>query len=175
VNLGPSSRSWSQQSLVFWAYLGVIGLLGQSIFRLVPIALEPLRNGPMTLLQNSVYWGWAVSSIYLEGYRGFHLRFVPRVIRRARLLAQEPTPLRGALAPLYVMGFFDAPPADKRAAWGVTTAVLCAVFVVRTLGQPWRGIIDGGVVMGLGAGMVSLIATAHEAFTPPRVSPDVAA
>jgi hypothetical protein len=167
VSAEPGSRSWGRVGLMLWAYLGVIGLLSQSIVRLVPVALEPLRSGHMTLIQELVYWGWGISSIYLEGYRGFHLRFVPRVIRRTRLLGQDPTPLRAALAPLYVMGFFDAPRADKRAAWGVTIAVLCAVFVVRTLGHPWRGIIDGGVVMGLAAGMASLIVTARQAFAAP--------
>jgi hypothetical protein len=143
-----------------WAYLGVILLLVQSILRLIPVALEPLLAGVLSTFQHVVFWGWIVASIYLEGYRGFHLRFVPRVRRRVGLLMNEPTRVRVILAPLYVMGFFDAPRADKRAAWGVTLAVLCAVFVVRTLGQPWRGIIDGGVVAGLGAGLVSLCMSA---------------
>jgi hypothetical protein len=151
-----SSRVW----IAVWAYLGVILLLGQSIARLVPVALEPLLRGDLTPVQHAVFWGWIGTSLYFEGYRGFHLRFVPRVKRRVGLLVAEPTVLRVALAPAFVMGFFDAPKADKRAAWGVTLAVLCAVYVVRTLGQPWRGIIDGGVVVGLAVGLISLCASA---------------
>lgn len=142
--------------LVFWAYLGVFALLGQAIYRLTPLALEPL--GPPDQLRGLawLYWGWAIASVYLEGYRGFHLRFVPRVARRVELLVAKPTLLRSIFAPAFVMGYFDAPLADKRAAWGVTLAVFFAVIVVRTFSQPWRGIIDAGVVSGLGAGMLSL-------------------
>jgi hypothetical protein len=152
--------------LAFWAYLGVFALLGQAIYRLTPLALEPL--GPPNRLGHLawLYWGWVVANVYLEGYRGFHLRFVPRVARRVELLLTEPTLLRIALAPLYVMGYFDSPQADKRAAYGVTLAVVFAVVVVRTFEQPWRGIVDAGVVAGLGAGTLSLAWAAFRGRVP---------
>jgi uncharacterized membrane protein YedE/YeeE len=36
---------------------------------------------------------------------------------------------------------------------------------VRLLSQPWRGIIDGGVVVGLAWGLVSLVIFGYQAFT----------
>ena len=150
------TRTPGRGLLVLWAYLGVFALLGQALYRLTPLALEPL--GPSEKLGQLawLYWGWALASIYFEGYRGFHLRFVPRVARRVELLVAQPTPLRCIFAPAYVMSYFDAPPAEKRAAYGVTLAVVFAVIVVRNFSQPWRGIIDAGVVTGLGTGVLSL-------------------
>jgi hypothetical protein len=36
---------------------------------------------------------------------------------------------------------------------------------VRLLAQPWRGIIDGGVVVGLAWGLVSLVVFGFQALT----------
>ena len=55
------------------------------------------------------------------------------------------------------MAFFRARKKARYAAWGVTLAVLLAIFVVRNLPQPWRGLIDAGVVAGLGVGVMSLL------------------
>jgi hypothetical protein len=101
---------------------------------------------------------WVLTNAYFEGYRGFHLSFVPRVVRRTEKLLEAPSPLRVALAPLYAMGYFDATAREKRLAWGVTLLVWIAIFVVRALPQPWRGIIDAGVVVGLFLGSLSLLA-----------------
>jgi len=41
--------------------------------------------------------------------------------------------------------------------WILLGTILLVVFLIRLLPQPWRGIIDGGVVAGLGLGTLSLI------------------
>jgi hypothetical protein len=142
--------------LRIWAILGVSLLLIQSLVRLAPIAWEPIAQGQLGPGYMVIYVAWALLNSYLEGYRGFHQKFVPRVLRRTLLLEREPSPVRVIFAPFFVMGYFGSEPAERRAAIGVTAAVLVAIFVVRGLAQPWRGLIDGGVVAGLGFGLLSL-------------------
>lgn len=147
-----------------WALGGVLGLLAQALLRLTPIAWEPIRAESLSVPLWALVIVWTIANAYFEGYRGFHLSFVPRVVRRTEKLLDEPTALRIALAPLYAVGYFDATPREKRLAWGVTLLVWIAIFVVRTLPQPWRGIIDAGVVSGLFFGSLSLIAQGARLF-----------
>ena len=39
----------------------------------------------------------------------------------------------------------------------VTSAIIILVLLVRLLPQPWRGIIDAGVVLGLLLGIASIV------------------
>ena len=93
---------------------------------------------------------------YAEGYRGFQCRFSPRAAARARYLKQHPTPLRILLAPLFCMGFFHATRKRKIVAYSLTTMIILLIIFVRRLPQPWRGIVDAGVLLGLGWGVISL-------------------
>lgn len=65
--------------------------------------------------------------------------------------------MRVLLAPLFCMGFFGATRRVLIAAWVVLIMVAGLVALVRALDQPWRGIVDAGVVVGLGWGLVTLI------------------
>jgi hypothetical protein len=51
-------------------------------------------------------------------------------------------------------------------AWGL--AGLSAVLLINLLGQPWRGIIDSGVVVGLSWGLASLLWAAWLTFSQGR-------
>jgi hypothetical protein len=42
--------------------------------------------------------------------------------------------------------------------WVMVSIIAALVIGVRHVPQPWRGIIDAGVVVGLGIGLVSLLA-----------------
>jgi hypothetical protein len=55
------------------------------------------------------------------------------------------------------MSFFHATRRGLIGAWVVTSLIICAVVLVRQLPQPYRGIIDGGVVVGLGWGVLSIL------------------
>lgn len=155
----PGRWTASQLAVVAWSVGGVLLLLAQALWRLTPIALQPLRDG-MTGLQWSVYFGWILVNGYAEGYRAFQLRFSPRVVARALHVARHPRPLHVALAPLFCMSFFHATSRGRAAAWGVTLGVVAAILVIRLLPQPWRGILDAGVVVGLGWGAAALIVSA---------------
>jgi len=140
-----------------WGTLGVAALLVQAILRLAPLALEPIRERSLTATQAILYVTWAVASLYFEGYRAFQLRFCPRVVARALHLSQHPRPLHVALAPLFCMGFFHANRRTLLLAWGTTAMVVGFIVALRHVPQPWRGIVDGGVVIALAHGVVALL------------------
>lgn len=145
------------QGAFIWSVLGVTALLLQAQVRLGQIAWEALSSGTLTPVQVGICTIWTIMNGYLEGYRGFHMRFVPRVLARAHHLATHPGAFPKILGPIYAMAYVRASKKAKYAAWGVTVAVLIAIVVVRRLPQPWRGIIDAGVVAGLGLGTLSLL------------------
>jgi hypothetical protein len=146
-----------RNGLFLWAVGGVLLLLSQAIFRLSQVAWEALATFELTQAQIAITAAWALASSYMEGYRGFQLRFVPRVLARAHYLAQNPGAAPVLLAPLYAMAFFRAKTRAKVAAWGISLLVLAAILIVRNLPQPWRGIIDVGVVVGLSWGVVCMV------------------
>lgn len=146
-----------KHGLFLWAVGGVLLLLGQAIFRLAPIAWDALLHFELSPFHIFITAVWVAISAVFEGYRGFQLKFVPRVLARAHHLAQNPTLVSATLAPLYAMAFFGARRRAKIAAWAVCALVVAAVVVVRQFPQPWRGIVDAGVVIGLGWGCVALV------------------
>lgn len=148
-----------------WGMLGVFALVGQATARLTPIALEALRSDAMGTLEWVVCAVWVVVNAHAEGYRGFHRKFVPRTVARARYLARHPTGVRVALAPFFCMGLFDATRRVRITAWSVVVGVTLLIVWVRSLAQPWRGIVDAGVVVGLGIGLLSLAWTYWRAST----------
>ncbi|MBX3182539.1 MAG: hypothetical protein KIT72_19915 [Polyangiaceae bacterium] len=141
--------------IVLYGVLGVVTLLGQAIYRLTPVALEAL--GQLSQPQAAMLLGWTLFMLYSEGYRGFQKRFSPKVVKRALHLAAHPRPLFVLLAPAYCMAFFHATRRGLITAWGVTSMVVSLVILVRFVPQPWRGMIDGGVVLGLAWGVVTLL------------------
>ena len=145
-----------------------------AIVRLAPVALEAYETR-LDMLHWIVAALVVVLMAYAEGYRGFQLRFSPRTAARVRYLRDRPGVLRSLLAPLFAMGFFQANRRTKTVAYAGTFGIVGLVLLVRVLGQPWRGIIDLGVVVGLTWGTVSLmlsIVTALTRNTYP-VSPEV--
>ena len=138
-----------------WGIAGVLALLGNAIYRLTPYAVE-LARLRLDAVQITVLVGWVAFNAYAEGYRAFHRMFSPRVVARARTLDNAPW-LHKLLAPIYCMGLFHATRKRLLVSWTVTLAIIGIVIVVRALAQPWRGIIDAGVVVGLAIGVVSII------------------
>ena len=145
--------------ITLWALFGVFLIIGRAFWRLSEIAIEGIFGGepPMT----SLHWGalfiWTIIIAYSEGYRGFQMKFSPRTVARAWYMAEHPTALRLILAPLFTMGFFDANRKTKLTAYIMVFLIVSLVMVVSQIPQPWRGIIDGGVVIGLGWGLISIL------------------
>ena len=139
-----------------YGVLGVVGMLAVGVVRL-------LRHVAMTLdggLGVAEVVGAAailVFMAYVEGYRGFHLRFSPRVVARARWVASDPRPIRVVLLPLLCMGLFAATRRRLISSWALTAMILFFIVAVRTLPDPWRGLVDLGVVCGLTIGCLSML------------------
>jgi hypothetical protein len=147
-----------------WGVFGIAAMLAQALSRLIPIAWEPLRDGQLTAAQGALYAAWVIFTAYSEGYRGFQKSFSPNCAARAMSLARSPTVLRAILAPAYLMSLFAAPRRRLISSWLLVIGITILVILVRALPQPWRGIIDGGVVVGLGWGLASLLYCSAVAF-----------
>lgn len=167
-------RSPAAVSIAIWGVLGVTAVLVSAIVRLTPLALEPLQTG-MTPLQWALYVGWSAFNLYAEGYKGFQRAFVPRAIARAFYVARHPRPLHVILAPAFCMGLFFASRKRLMLSWGLVIGVTGLVMLVRALAQPWRGIVDAGVVLGLSYGTVALVVALVAVLRgrPITVSPQV--
>jgi hypothetical protein len=140
-----------------WGVFGVVALLIQALWRLTPIAWEPIAAGSLGAGQAAIYIAWVVFNGYLEGYRAFQKKFAPRVVVRAFYLSENPRPLHVILAPLFCMGLFHANARVQRVAWLTVVLIVAIVIVIERVPQPWRGIVDGGVVIGLLWGVVALV------------------
>ena len=137
--------------------LGVAAFILRALLTLTPIALEPIQNGSLTSWQWILLGGWVAFNAYAEGYRGFHRSFSPRVVERAMELGASRSWFKVLFAAPYCMGLFEAPRRILIRSWVLVFAIIGVVIFVRQLAQPWRGIIDAGVVVGLGAGLLSML------------------
>lgn len=147
-----------------WGFAGICLLFSSAIYRLGSMALEmPLGSFEwyhwLALAVCLVFMGFA------EGYRGFQQNFSPRVAARIRYLKHNVTPVRALLAPVFCMGFFHAQRRRQIVTFCLTGGIIGLVMLVRLLEQPWRGIVDAGVVLGLTWGIVSLALFTLQALT----------
>lgn len=147
-----------------WGVTGVILLLVSAIVRLAAPAADAL-NAELQWY----HWVFLVLvlsfMVYMEGYRAFQKGFSPRVAARARYLRTNYTFLHALLAPFFCMAYFHAPKRRKLISLAVTAGIIVLVLLMRFLPQPWRGIVDAGVVVGLGWGLVALLVFSIQALT----------
>ncbi len=157
-----------------WGVLGVMLLVAQPIVRLTPRVTEAIEGG-LTTGQWIVLVAWVLLNAHAEGYRGFHRRFSPRVVVRAWYLGRHPRPAWALAAPLFCMSLVHASRRGLAVARGLVVGIVVLVLLVRQLPQPWRGIVDAGVVVGLGLGLLSLALHLVRALSGrlPAVSPDL--
>ncbi len=157
-----------------WGLTGVLLLLGSAVYRLSPLAINAFSY-------DFFWYHWLALFIilafmsYAEGYRGFQKGFSPRVASRALYLKNNPRFLHVLFAPLFCMGFFHASRRRKITSVSVTSGIIVLIILVRFVAQPWRGIVDAGVVVGLAWGLISLIIFIFQAFSSKEFaySPDV--
>jgi hypothetical protein len=147
-----------------WGLAGVFFLVGFAVYRLTPRAIEAISMGLST-------WQWTVLALWTafmgvaEGYGGFQKRFSPRTAARARYLRDQPSPVRAILAPFFCMGYFHATRRVRITSISLTVGIVALIILVSLCSQPWRGIIDFGVVVGLTWGLVSLTGFAWKSLT----------
>ena len=137
-----------------WGAIGVVGLLLTSVVRLSNIALE-LLHYPAHNWHYIALAIWVVFMAYSEGYKGFQQAFSPRVAARLIWLQKNPKPWLVALAPVYAMGFIYASKKRTIVSFCILVMVMVFIFIALNLPQPWRPILDAGVVVGLLWGVVA--------------------
>lgn len=146
-----------------WGLAGILALLFSAVLRLWPLAVEAFSH-PLAWYHRVALLFIALGMAYFEGYKGFQMAFSPRTAARARHLLQNPVPLHILLAPFFCMGYFHATRRRRITSISLTLGIVLLVVLVRFLSQPWRGIIDFGVVVGLAWGIVSLLAFSVQAL-----------
>ena len=139
-----------------WGLLGMCLLLLTAIVRLGAIAL--------TLLDQQLemqHWLALILFVgfmaYSEGYKGFQASFSPRFAARLRHLLTSDSALHILTAPLFCMGFYHTTRRRLISAYALTTMIIGFVIIAQSIPQPWRGILDAGVVIGLLWGLLSLV------------------
>jgi len=157
-----------------WGVTGVVLLLASAVYRLFGAALGALSS-PWLWYHGVFFLFVIVFMAYAEGYRAFQQRFSPRVAARAKYLMSHPRIFRVLFAPIFCMGFFHATKKRKITSISVTAGIIVLVLLVRAVPQPWRGIVDLGVVVGLTWGIVSIVMFSAKAFSSDTFaySPDV--
>ncbi|MCK6371692.1 MAG: hypothetical protein L6Q83_10295, partial [Gammaproteobacteria bacterium] len=161
-----------------WAIAGWGAVLGFAVARLAVIALEglamELSAAQLGLLAaNTAFMAWA------EGYRGFQRSFSPRAAARVLYLRRYADVRTALLAPFFCVGFYRASRRVRRLTWVGTGMIVVLIILVHRLPQPWRGIIDVGVVVGLSWGLISFLVMSARALmagtspTPHEVSDPV--
>lgn len=150
------ARSWIGVVGLVWGVGGVVLLLVDALIRLTPIARQALSQ-PLSGLHWLFLIGWILFMLFVEGHRGFHLSFSPRVVARGLHLLRHPGRLDVALAPFFCMGLYRTTRRRLIAGWGMAAGIVSLILLVRTLAQPWRGLVDLGVLIALGYGLASTV------------------
>jgi hypothetical protein len=157
-----------------WGIGGVCLLLAYAVYRLSGIAMNAFVVDFqwyhwLVLISNTFFMA------YSEGYKGFQLAFSPRVAARARHLLHHPQLLHVFLAPLFCMGYFHTTRRRLIVTYTIVFCILVFILIFQQISQPWRGILDVGVVVGLCWGLVSLIWFSFQAMAAKsfKYSPEI--
>ena len=148
----------------WWGLIGVALLLGSAVYRMTPMAFKAF-SFEFQWYHTTTLAIVVLFMAYVEGYRAFQQGFSPRVAARALYLKQHGRPSHLIFAPLFCMGFFHATRRRQITSISVTAGIIVLVLIVRILDQPWHGIVDAGVVVGLAWGVVSLVLFGIQALT----------
>lgn len=146
-----------------WGVVGFSLLLAVALLRLTAVALDSFES-PWNALHYAVFVLNLVFMGYTEGYKGFQNQYSPRFAARILYLYRHATVVQALFAPLVAMGFFNATRRRLLTAWILTAGVVVLVLIYRSLPQPWRGILDAGVVLGLGWGLLATLWAVLQAF-----------
>lgn len=138
-----------------WGIVGVTLIIGSAVLRVLPHAIDAFRVG-LNPLEWVVLVLWVALMLFGEGYRGFQKQFSPRVAARMWHLANHGRSLDVWLAPLYCVGYYHASRRRIISSWSLTAGVTLLIIIVIHFAQPWRGIIDCGVVLGLLYGLICI-------------------
>jgi hypothetical protein len=146
-----------------WGITGFSLFLGSAIYRLTLLSMDAFSY-------DFLWYHWAslvlivMIMAYAEGYRGFQQSFSPRFAARAKYLKSHPNTLYAILGPFFCMSYFHASRKRMVTSISLTVGIIMLILSVRLLPQPWRGIMDAGVVIGLLWGLISILIFSFQAF-----------
>lgn len=158
--------------VALWGITGVMVLLSFAVARLSFISLNAL-NFTLDWTHWAVLFCSVVIMAYTEGYKTFQRVWAPRVVDRAFELKANWTVTTALLAPLYCMSFFAATRKRMLVAWITTACIIGLVILMNRIPQPWRGLIDAGVVVALLWGVLSLVFHAIARWRRGSLSSDI--
>lgn len=163
------SRSPFRWLAACWGALGLAGLLVFAVARLCGV-IAVGWEAPWHWQHFAVAAANGLFMMWSEGHRGFGQAFSPRCAARVKWLSERATVTRGMLAPFFVMAYFGAPRRRAVATWVLTAFIVIAIVVVHALPQPWRAVLDVGVVLGLCWGLVTFFLSLWRTFRDPDYS-----
>jgi len=167
VTISPPLASSSRWPAL-WGLVGVLLLLGDGLYRLVPIAWDALRWPALTAAHWAFLVAWTVFAAVTEGHQTFRKRFAPRVARRMRELMTTSNTTHRIMAPLYCMSLVGDEPRRMWIQRGLVVFIVGLVVLVKRLPQPWRGLVDAGVVVALTWGAVEVLRQGMVALREPK-------
>ncbi len=147
-----------------WSISGLMLLLIYASWRLSAYTYASLQM-PLNWVHWVVLIGWGIFMIHGEGYKGFQKKFSPRFAARTKYLSHNSTFLQLLLAPLFSMAYFHAPKKRVIATVALTIMIVAFILAFRYVPQPWKGLLDAGVVAGLIWGTFSTAYYCYKAFT----------
>lgn len=156
---------------VIWGLSGVLWLLIGATLRLAGHVVESIEF-------EWLWYHWLIMAgnlsfmLYTEAYKGFQLRFSPRLAIRLRHLYQHPRLKHVLLAPLFVMGLVHATRRRLIASSILIVSIVIFIFIIRTFSQPLRGAVDVGVVVGLSYGTATVLYFVSRLAWGPRLEFD---
>lgn len=140
-----------------WGVIGCMLLISSGVYRVVPHAIEPVwPEYSLRPFELVLYVGFIGFQAWAEGYRGFQKGVVPRILARAQWLTDHPERVHPIVAPLFVTGLFGMQRRALIVRYVFIVLIIGVIVAMKFVPQPWRGIVDGGVVIGLAWGVVAM-------------------
>ncbi len=167
MTISPPLASLSRWPAV-WGLVGVLLLLLDGLYRLAPIAWDALQWPALTATHWVFLVAWTVFAAVTEGHQTFRKRFAPRVARRMRELMVGTHATYRFVAPLYCMSLVGDEPRRMWIQRGLVVFIVGLVVLVKRLPQPWRGLVDAGVVVALTWGAVEVLLQGMAALREPK-------
>ncbi len=157
-----------------WGIIGFYSLVIFAMIRLSVYTVEAFAQ-PFTLVQWLVLVVSLIFMAYSEGYKGFQKSYSPRFAARVHYLSSQANGLQLILAPLFCMGFFNAPKRRIISSVLLSSMIVTFVLLFKLVPQPWRGILDAGVVLGLIWGLITTALCCYQVFftSKPIADPEV--
>lgn len=149
-------KSLIRKTCAVWGILGVVAILAFALCRVLAPAIS-INYLDLTGVQQFIMIPYLMAMMGIKGYLAFQRTFAPRIAARAKYLVSTDRIMPLVLAPLFCFGFFMTYRKRMIVSYGILLFVVMVVLIMRHVPQPWRGMVDLGVVAGLSWGITSVV------------------